>query len=99
LQQKGNHGVLNPSKTLSSRFQTLSQVAAGGTAPGNASTKPEQTAGARDPRGGRKTTFPGQSGRNKQSRIVLLAPLPEERKPAIGSQACNALIPHGVMIY
>jgi tRNA (cytidine/uridine-2'-O-)-methyltransferase len=37
--------------------------------------------------------------RNKQSRIVLLAPLPEERKPAIGSQACNALIPRRVMFY
>src|SRR5216684_3185183 len=77
----------------------LSQVAAGGTAPGNASTKPEQAAGARDPRGGRKTTFPGQSWRNKQSRIVLLAPLPDERKPAIGSQACNALIPRRAMNY
>ena len=61
--------------------------------------EPEEAAGARDPRGGRKTTFPGQSGRNKQSRIVLLAPLPDERKPAIGSQACNALNPRRVMIY
>jgi hypothetical protein len=38
-------------------------------------------------------------GRNKQSRIVLLAPLPDERKPAIGSSACNALIPRGAMFY
>src|ERR1700730_17858870 len=34
LQQRGNHGVSDgPPKTLSSRFQTLSQAAAGGTAP------------------------------------------------------------------
>src|SRR3979409_2522461 len=63
LQQKGNHGVSDdPPKTLSSRFQTLSQAAAGGTAPGNAHTNPEEAAGARDPRGGRKTAFPSQSG-------------------------------------
>src|ERR1700749_4190432 len=35
-------------------------AAAGGTAPGNAQTNPEEAAGARDPRGGRKTTCPGQ---------------------------------------
>lgn len=61
--------------------------------------EPGEAAGARDPRGGRKTTFPGPIGWNKQSRIVLLAPLPEERKPAIGTSACNALIPRGAMIY
>src|SRR3981081_152436 len=38
-------------------------------------------------------------GRNKQSRIVLLAPLPEERKPAIGWLACDALNPRRAMIY
>src|SRR5260370_26618053 len=75
----------------------LSQVAAGGTAPGNSSTKPEQAAGARDPRGGRKTTFPRQSGRTKQSSIVLLAPLPGERKPAIGSSYLYATIPHSAV--
>src|SRR5882724_2388606 len=78
-------------------------AAAGGTAPGNAHTKrtyeAREAAGARDPRGGRKTTFPSQSGRKKQSRIVLLAPLPDERKPAIGCPACNALIPHGAINY
>src|SRR4029077_14092149 len=30
--------------------------------PGGAETRPEEAAGARGPRGGRKTTFPGQSG-------------------------------------
>src|ERR1700676_3799752 len=60
---------------------------------------PGEAAGARDPRGGRRTTFPSQSGRTKQSTIVLLAPLPDERKPAIGCPACNALIPRGVMFY
>jgi tRNA (cytidine/uridine-2'-O-)-methyltransferase len=66
-------------------------AAAGGAAPGN-DTTPREAAGARDPRGGRKTTFSDPIGRNKQSRIVLLAPLPDERKPAIGWPACNALI-------
>src|ERR1700716_1196864 len=61
--------------------------------------QPEEAAGARAPRGGRKTTFPAPIGRNKQSRIVLLAPLPEERKPAIGTSACNALNPRGAVIY
>src|SRR6202043_3248183 len=37
--------------------------------------------------------------RNKQSRIVLLAPLPDERKPAIGTHACNALIQRRAMIF
>src|SRR5580704_13273639 len=32
-------------------------------------------------------------GDKEQSRIVLLAPLPDERKPAIGCPTCNALIP------
>ncbi len=58
-----------------------------------------EAAGARDPRGGRRTAFSPPIGRNKQSRIVLLAPLPDERKPAIGWLACNALIPRIAMIY
>jgi tRNA (cytidine/uridine-2'-O-)-methyltransferase len=37
--------------------------------------------------------------RNKQFRIVLLAPLPEERKPAIGWPACNARITRVGVIY
>src|ERR1700679_3892670 len=51
-----------------------------------------EAAGARDPRGGRKTAFIRPHRQKEQSRIVLLAPLPEERKPAIGCPACNALI-------
>src|SRR6476660_2492812 len=35
----------------------------------------------------------------QQSRIVLLAPLPDERKPAIGSQACNALNQRRALFY
>src|SRR5882757_786535 len=73
--------------------------AAGGTAPDTLNTRPEEAAGARGPRGGRKTAFPPPIRRNKQSRIVLLAPLPEERKPAIGSQSCNALNPRPAVIY
>src|SRR5229473_2018917 len=74
-------------------------AAAGGTTPRQRIDEAGEAAGARDPRGGRKTTFPHPIGRNKQSRIVLLAPLPEERKPAIGWPACNALIPRRAMIY
>src|SRR6476660_10474613 len=56
------------------------QAAAGGTAPGNAQTDQGRLPAPATPRGGRKTAFPSPIGRNKQSRIVLLAPLPEERK-------------------
>src|ERR1019366_9407839 len=73
-------------------------AAAGRTAPGNAHTN---RGGCRRPRPPRrqKDHFSQPIGRNKQSRIVLLAPLPEERKPAIGWPACNALIPRAAMIY
>src|SRR5674476_1467599 len=62
-------------------------------------TRTRGAAGARDPRGGRKSAFPRPIASEKQSRIVLLAPLPEERKPAIGWPACNALIPRRAMIF
>src|ERR1700722_13404902 len=58
-----------------------------------------EAAGARDPRGGRKTAFFRPHRLKEQSRIVLLAPLPEERKPAIGWQTCNALIPRSAPIF
>src|ERR1700682_6030946 len=91
LQQRGNHGVLDdPPKTLSSRFQTLSKLQP--VEPPQA-THRRPKGGCRRPRPPRrqKDHFFQPIGRNKQSRIVLLAPLPEERKPAIGSSACNAL--------
>src|SRR5437764_10937536 len=72
---------------------TLSSYSAGGTAPGGAQRSPEQSARARGPRGGRTSLVPTKTGRKQQSRIVLLAPLPGERKPAIGAGACNARIP------
>src|SRR6516225_735181 len=56
-------------------------------------TSPEQAAGARDPPRRQNDAFFTPKGRNQQSRIVLLAPLPGERKPAIGAEACNARIP------
>jgi hypothetical protein len=40
-----------------------------------------------------------ETRRKLQSRIVLLAPLPGERKPAIGAEACNARIPGPAMFY
>src|SRR4051812_35963319 len=68
--------------------------AAGGTAPDNAAcVQSEEAAGARDPRGGRRPFVPRPLPAEQQSRIVLLAPLPIERKPAIGSLSCNALKP------
>src|ERR1700731_1689693 len=73
-------------------------AAAGGTAPGNAHTKQGRMPAPASPRR-QKDHFSQPIGRNKQSRIVLLAPLPEERKPAIGSSACNALIPRRAVIY
>jgi hypothetical protein len=56
-------------------------------------------AGARDPRGGRKTAFPDPIGDKEQSRIVLLAPLPDERKPAIGWQTGHAPILRSMAIF
>src|SRR5882724_7998545 len=64
LQQRGNHGVSDdPPKTLSSRFQTLSQLQP---------VEPPEVTRRRyprgrlpapaTPRGGRKTTFSSQSG-------------------------------------
>jgi hypothetical protein len=59
LQQRGNHGVSDdPPKTLSSRFQTLSQLQP--VEPPQATHRP--TRAAAGARGGRKTTFSSQSG-------------------------------------
>src|SRR5882757_3464408 len=74
-------------------------AAAGGTAPRQRIDEAGEAAGARDPPRRQKDHLSRPIGRNKQSRIVLLAPLPEERKPAIGTSACNALIPRRAMIY
>src|SRR6266478_6344277 len=73
-------------------------AAAGGTAPGDAHTDQGRLPAPRPPRR-QKDRFSQPIGRNKQSRIVLLAPLPEERKPGIGCPACNALNPRRALIY
>src|SRR5258708_36067235 len=74
LQQIGNHGVSDdPPKTLSSRFQTLSQAAAGGTAPGNASTWQGRLPAPATPAAAERPLFLTPIRRNQQSRIVLLA--------------------------
>ena len=87
-----------PPKTLSSRFQALSCLQ-----PAEPPRRRENATGrgCRRPRPPRrqKDRFSPPNRRNKQSRIVLLAPLPDERKPAIGSQACNALNPRPAVIY
>src|SRR5580692_2237999 len=58
-------------------------AAAGGTAPGNAHANRRRLPAPATPR--RHNDHPSRPiGRNKQSRIVLLAPLPDERKPAGG---------------
>jgi len=82
----------DPPKPLSSRFQTLSQAAANGTAPGNAHINPERLPAPATPRG-RKTAFP--SNRAEQAvQNVLLAPLPEKRKlHAIGLAKNSAINP------
>src|SRR3984893_16687530 len=93
LQQRGNHGVSDdPPKTLSSRFQTLSKLQP--VEPPQA-THRRSKGGCRRPRPPRrqKDRFSFPNPAEQQSRIVLLAPLPDERKPAIGWLACNALIP------
>src|SRR5436190_7032762 len=74
------------------------QAAAGGTAPGDAHTDQGRLPAPRPPRR-QKDRFSQPIGRNKQSRIVLLAPLPEERKPGIGCPACNVLNPRRALIY
>src|SRR3982074_2404155 len=74
------------------------QAAAGGTAPGNAHTDQGRLPAPATPRR-QKDRFSQPIGRNKQSRIVLLAPLPDERKPAIRSSACHALIPRKAMFF
>ena len=89
----------SPPKTLSSRFQTLSQLQPVDPPQATPRRSLEEAAGARDPAAAVKTALLRPNRRNRQSRIVLLAPLPEERKPAIGSSACNALNPRRVVIY
>src|SRR3984893_1091407 len=99
LQQRGNHGVSDdPPKTLSSRFQTLSKLVTG--VPPQA-THIRRKGVCRRPRPPRrqKDRFSFPNPAEQQSRIVLLAPLPDERKPAIGWLACNALIPRRATIY
>src|SRR4051812_10907369 len=78
---------------------TPSSSAASGTAPETPKACPEVAAGARGPRGGRTTALSPPNRGNMQSRIVLLAPLPDERKPARGRQRCNALNPRRAVIY
>src|ERR1700676_84620 len=67
--------------------------------PGDAQTYRERLPAPATPAAAERPLVSHPIGRNKRSRIVLLAPLPEERKPAIGWPACNALIPRGVMFY
>ena len=91
-----------PPKTLSSRSQTLSKlqpVEPPQRTPNEDRPNPED--GCRRPRAPRrqKDRFSAPNRQNKQSRIVLLAPLPGERKPAIRSHTCNALIPRQAAIY
>src|SRR5437868_13336948 len=72
--------------------------AAGGTAPETLKNTPGRGCRRLRPPRRQKDRLFRPIRRNKQSRIVLLAPLPDERKPAIGSQACNALNPRQAVI-
>src|SRR6516164_6230846 len=57
--------------------------------------------GCRRPRSPRRQMehFFDRTGQKSLSRIVLLAPLPDERKPAIGRERCNARKPRRSLFY
>ncbi len=100
LQRKGNHGVSDgPPKTLSSRFQTLSQARSRWNRPERRPRRQRDRCRRPRPPRRQKTGFFGGWRPNKQSRIVLLAPLPKERKPTIRQPTCNALNPSRPLFY
>src|SRR5882757_7701176 len=70
--------------------------AAGGTAPETRNTPQERLPAPATPAAAENRHSTPQTA-EQQSRIVLLAPLPDERKPAIGSQTCNARNPRQAM--
>src|SRR5215471_19335891 len=66
--------------------------AAGGTAPETRRAPQERLPAPAAPAAAENRHSTPQMS-EQQSRIVLLAPLPDERKPAIGSHTCNARNP------
>src|SRR5947208_275414 len=72
--------------------------AAGGTAPETQNAPQERLPAPAAPAAAENCYSPPQMA-EQQSRIVLLAPLPDERKPAIGSHTCNARNPRRAMFY
>ncbi|BBO14466.1 hypothetical protein BwSH20_14050 [Bradyrhizobium ottawaense] len=77
---------------------TLSSYATGGTAPGAPKVPGTVCRRPRPPAAAELRPFTSKRVK-QQSRIVLLAPLPGERKPAIGAGACHARIPGQAMFY
>jgi hypothetical protein len=88
-----------PPKTLSSRFQTLSQARSRWNRPERRPRRQRDRCRRPRPPRRQKTGFSGGWRPNKQSRIVLLAPLPKERKPTIRQPTCNALNPSRPLFY
>ena len=82
LQHKGNHGVSDgPPKTLSSRFQALSHLQPAAPPRIRRKRDPEQAAGARGPRGGRKPLFRPQSGGTSSPESFYWHPCRESASP------------------
>jgi hypothetical protein len=98
LQQKGNHGVSDdPPKTLSSRSQTLSKLLPVEPPQGSSRRKTPKTlwqaAGARVPRGGRKTAFSAtpRAEQPVQNRSIgTLARQAQARYPLASVQCANS---------
>ncbi len=68
-----------------SRLQTLSELQPADLSPYDAMHAPGEEAGARGPPRWQNDHLSYSTGQNIRSRIDLLAPLPGERKPAIGT--------------
>ena len=86
-----------PPKTLSSRFQALSCLQP--VEPSRYAQCDQKRLPAPAAPAAAENRFSAPQTAEQQSRIVLLAPLPDERKPAIGSQACNALNQRRAVFY
>jgi len=76
--------VSDPPKTLSSRFQTLSLLLPAPNPGKSRKSGRDGLPAPATPAAAEYDRITRPNGQNTQSRIVLLAPLPMERKPAIG---------------
>jgi len=96
LQQKGNHGVSDgPPKTLSSRFQALSYLQPAEPPRGRQKRDPKEAAGARGPRGGRKTAFssPNPAEQAVQNRSIGTLAVRAQARYRLASVQCTKSAP------